>query len=131
MKSIIQFRVSKGEKYYIAECLDASIVTQAESLDELARNIQEALALHMEDGDLSEDVGKEWKLQERESMKDQCTPRESHSASTSSRNRGSLSLFRKSGQHIVSMGITNARIFSRLSSIYLSKSCSSEKMCFL
>ena len=52
MKSIIQFHVSKGEKFYVAQCMDAPIVTQAETLDELARNIEEALALHMEDGEL-------------------------------------------------------------------------------
>ena len=55
MKSIIQFHVSKGDKYYVAQCVELSIVTQAESLDALAGNIQEALTLHMEDGDAGED----------------------------------------------------------------------------
>jgi predicted RNase H-like HicB family nuclease len=55
MKHIIQFHVSKGEKYYTAQCTDAPIVTQAESLDTLAGNIKEALALHMEDGDLGDE----------------------------------------------------------------------------
>ncbi len=53
MKSIIQFRVSKGEKKYVAECMDLPIVTEAASLDKLSKNIQEALTLHMEDEDLS------------------------------------------------------------------------------
>jgi len=39
MKKIIQVHIHKGEKYYIAECLDLPVVTQAESLDELADNL--------------------------------------------------------------------------------------------
>jgi predicted RNase H-like HicB family nuclease len=54
MKKIIQVHIHKGEKCYVAECLDLPVVTQAESLDELADNLQEALALHLEDEDLSE-----------------------------------------------------------------------------
>lgn len=53
MKSIIQFRVSKGEKKYVAECMDLPIVTEADTLDQLSQNIQEALTLHMENEDLS------------------------------------------------------------------------------
>lgn len=55
MKSIIQFHVSKGDKYYIAECADLPIVTQAETLDILAKNIEEALSLHREGEDLTEE----------------------------------------------------------------------------
>ena len=54
MKKIIQVRISKGEKYYIAECLDLPVVTQGRTLDELAENLKEALALQLEDEDLSE-----------------------------------------------------------------------------
>ena len=53
MKKIIQVHIHKGEKYYVAECLDLPVVTQAETLDELADNLKEALALHLEDEDLS------------------------------------------------------------------------------
>lgn len=53
MKSIIQFRVSKGEKKYIAECMDLPIVTEADTLDQISKNIEEALSLHMEGEDLS------------------------------------------------------------------------------
>ncbi len=53
MKKIIQVHIHKGEKYYIAECLDLPVVTQAETLDELADNLKEALELHLEDEDLS------------------------------------------------------------------------------
>lgn len=51
MKHIIQFHVYKGEKYYIAEGSDLPIVTQAKSLDELAKNIEEAVGLHLADED--------------------------------------------------------------------------------
>ncbi|MCU1267170.1 MAG: hypothetical protein JWM21_3488 [Acidobacteria bacterium] len=54
MKRIIQVHIHKGDKYYIAECLDLPVVTQAETLDELAENIQEAIALHLEDEDLAD-----------------------------------------------------------------------------
>jgi len=54
MRKIIQVHIHKGEKYYIAECLDLPVVTQAETLDELADNLKEALALHLEGEDLSE-----------------------------------------------------------------------------
>src|SRR3989338_7122259 len=41
MKHIIQFRISKGEDgYYVAEGLDIPAVTQAKTLDKLAKNIQ-------------------------------------------------------------------------------------------
>lgn len=48
MKRIIHVRISKGDRQYIAECLDLPVVTQAYTLDELATNIQEAIALHLE-----------------------------------------------------------------------------------
>lgn len=48
MKSIIQVHVSKGDKYFIAECADLPVVTQGRTLDELAANIKEAIALQLE-----------------------------------------------------------------------------------
>jgi predicted RNase H-like HicB family nuclease len=48
MKSIIQFSIYKGEKYYIASGVDLPIVTQAKTLDALSKNIQEAVELHLE-----------------------------------------------------------------------------------
>jgi predicted RNase H-like HicB family nuclease len=44
----------KGDTHYVAECIDLPVVTQAKSLDELVENIEEAIALHLEDEDLSE-----------------------------------------------------------------------------
>ena len=54
MKRIIQFRIYKGEKYYVAECIDLPIVTQGRTLDEVFENIKEALSLHLEGEDLEE-----------------------------------------------------------------------------
>lgn len=48
MKHIIQVYVSKGEKYYVAEGVDLPVITQGKTLDELAKNIKEAIELHLE-----------------------------------------------------------------------------------
>ena len=45
MKRIIQVRVCRGKKYFVAECFDLPVVTQAATLDELFSNIKEAIAL--------------------------------------------------------------------------------------
>ena len=47
-------RITKGERQFVAECLDLPVVTQAATLDELAFNIREAIGLHLEGEDLSE-----------------------------------------------------------------------------
>lgn len=54
MKKLIQFHIYKGEKYFVAECTDLPIVTQAKTLDELTANIKEALALHLEGENLDD-----------------------------------------------------------------------------
>jgi len=54
MRKIIQIRVYKGEKYYVAECIDLPIVTQGKTLDEVVENIREAISLHLETEDLEE-----------------------------------------------------------------------------
>ncbi len=48
MKHIIKAFVHKGEKYYIAECMDLAVITQGKTLDETISNLQEAIALHLE-----------------------------------------------------------------------------------
>ncbi len=48
MRSIIQFNIQKGDKYYVAQGIDLPIVTQAKTLDELSKNIKEAVELHLE-----------------------------------------------------------------------------------
>lgn len=54
MKKIIQVKIYKGEKYYVAECLDLPVVTQGKDLDEVVENIKEAIGLHLEDEDLKD-----------------------------------------------------------------------------
>lgn len=39
---------------YVAECLEISVVTQGKTLDEVTRNLREAVALHLEGEDLAE-----------------------------------------------------------------------------
>jgi predicted RNase H-like HicB family nuclease len=53
MKRIIQVRITKGDRQYVAECLDLPVVTQAPTLDELAANIREAIELHLDGEDLT------------------------------------------------------------------------------
>ena len=54
MKRTIQVRITKGERQFVAECLDLPVITQAATLDELAFNIREAIGLHLEGEDLAE-----------------------------------------------------------------------------
>lgn len=46
MKTIVQFTILKGAKYYVAQGVDLPIVTQAKTLDVFAKNIKEAVELH-------------------------------------------------------------------------------------
>ncbi len=39
------------ERLYVAECVEVAVVTQGETLDELLKNLQEAVALHLEGED--------------------------------------------------------------------------------
>jgi predicted RNase H-like HicB family nuclease len=54
MKRIIQVKISRGEKYYVAECLDLPVVSQGRTLDEVVENVKEAIELHLEGEDLKE-----------------------------------------------------------------------------
>jgi len=53
MKNIIQFVITKGEKQFVAEGVGIPVVTQAETLDELMKNVSEATELFLEDEDIS------------------------------------------------------------------------------
>ena len=46
MKKIVQVHIYKGDKYFIAECIDLPVVTQGKTFDELAENLKEAIALN-------------------------------------------------------------------------------------
>ena len=54
LQRTIKAFVRKGEKQYVAECVDIAVVTQGTTLDETLANLQEATALHLEGEDLSE-----------------------------------------------------------------------------
>ena len=53
MRGSIKAFVHKGENYYVAECLEISVVTQGKTLDETIENLREAVALHTEDEDVA------------------------------------------------------------------------------
>ena len=41
------------ESGYVAECVEIAVVTQGRTLDEVTRNLQEAVELHLEGEDLN------------------------------------------------------------------------------
>jgi predicted RNase H-like HicB family nuclease len=53
MRRTIQVRIFRGEKKYVAECLDLFVVTQGDTLDEVTANIRAAIGLHLENEDLA------------------------------------------------------------------------------
>ena len=42
------------QRGFVAECLEVSVVTQGETLDEVARNLLEAVSLHLEGEDAAQ-----------------------------------------------------------------------------
>ena len=44
--------IHKGEKYYIGECLEIDVVTQGNSIDEVLKNLNEAVSLYFEGEDI-------------------------------------------------------------------------------
>lgn len=50
LQQTIKSFIRPGEQSgYIAECLEISVVTQGETLDEVVLNLREAVSLHLED----------------------------------------------------------------------------------
>lgn len=55
LQQTIKSFIRPGEQSgYVAECLEISVVTQGETLDEVVKNLQEAIALHLEGEDPAE-----------------------------------------------------------------------------
>jgi len=54
VRHTIKAFVHRGEKYYVAECLEIAVVTQGKTLDETISNLQEAVKLHLEGEDLTD-----------------------------------------------------------------------------
>ena len=54
LRRTVHAALFKGERYFIADCLEIPVVTQGLTVDETLSNLREAVALHMEDEDLEE-----------------------------------------------------------------------------
>jgi predicted RNase H-like HicB family nuclease len=54
MKHIIQFKIYKGDKYFVGEGIDVPVVTQGNTIDEVISNIKEALLLYLEGENLAD-----------------------------------------------------------------------------
>ena len=54
LQHTIKTFVRRGDTHYVAECHEIAVVTQGRTLDELLINLQEAVALHLQDEDVSE-----------------------------------------------------------------------------
>ena len=52
-KSAIHAVVTESEGWFVAECLEVAVVTQGRTLDETLANLRSALALHLDDEELS------------------------------------------------------------------------------
>jgi predicted RNase H-like HicB family nuclease len=54
LQHTIKAVIRRGEESgYVAECMEIAVVTQGATLDEVTRNLQEAVALHLEGEDLA------------------------------------------------------------------------------
>ena len=51
LQKTIKAAVYRSEGHYVAECAGISVVTQGQTIDETLRNLQEAVALHLEGED--------------------------------------------------------------------------------
>lgn len=54
LQHTIKAFIKKGEKYYVAECLEIPVVTQGKTIDETAKNLKEAVELHLEGEDFEQ-----------------------------------------------------------------------------
>lgn len=54
LRRSIKAYVTKGDTYFVAQCVDINVVTQGQTLDETVHNLQEAVALFLEGEDLAE-----------------------------------------------------------------------------
>lgn len=52
-RATIHAVVSRDDQTYVAECLEVAVVTQGKTLDELVKNLNDALALHLDGEDLA------------------------------------------------------------------------------
>lgn len=58
LQKTIKAAVYRSDDHYVAECAGISVVTQGLTIDETLKNLQEAVALHL-DGENAADFGLE------------------------------------------------------------------------
>ena len=51
LRESVHATVSRGERLYVAECLEVAVVTQGRTLDEVVAHLRDAIALHLEGED--------------------------------------------------------------------------------
>jgi len=51
MRQSIKAFIYRGDRRYVAECLDLAVITQGDTLDETIANLKEAISLHLEGED--------------------------------------------------------------------------------
>jgi predicted RNase H-like HicB family nuclease len=54
LRKIINALIYPGEEGFVAECMEIAVVTQGKTIDETINNLKEAVALHLENEDLSQ-----------------------------------------------------------------------------
>lgn len=52
LRQAIRASLRKGNRYYVARCLDLPVVTQGETADEAMVNLEEAISFHLQGEDL-------------------------------------------------------------------------------
>jgi predicted RNase H-like HicB family nuclease len=53
LQHTIKAIIRRGERFYVAECVEIAVVTQGKTLNETLANLQEAVGLHLEGEDLA------------------------------------------------------------------------------
>ena len=48
LQKTIKAVVTRGDEYYVAECVEISVVTRGKTLDEVVENLRAAGALHLD-----------------------------------------------------------------------------------
>lgn len=53
LRDVIHCVIHLDQRTFVAECLEVAVVTQGATLDEVIKNLNDALALHLEGEDLA------------------------------------------------------------------------------
>lgn len=52
LQHTIKAVIRRGERWYVAECMEIGVVTQGKTFDETIANLREAVAVHLDGEDL-------------------------------------------------------------------------------